>query len=391
MDQEIQASEYEKLLAQVHELQQTIGQLEQQLVTTRPRPSFSKKSMSVKIKHGRFQIETGIRTLSDLLDLIYSNTHHVSYLSPIVNTTTEQDDSTYCGNSRLLLQFGSEKDDSQIPFTKKFLSYCVNVSTITITTKATPLLYKDYTSVIHRLIYTFFTCRNTREALFHTKTFMRRYKELQDPMHDLTTLCICCYMCSSSTCEHFQFFSAKDKRHLADFFYAKAKSVLMDQFDDPTKRLENVMSINLLSTYLHIALRVKECRELNFIAYQICLDLSQSYQLDFKQSPAADNISPLDIPIRPCTPDNVNYMLYSRHVTITLSIHHMMNYITKNSTPVPSFHFPYWQIIEDEPPEIVKYVNTQNWLIKLLNHPYVSRFMVSCLIYLFLRDLHVYL
>ncbi|GAA5816585.1 hypothetical protein MFLAVUS_010115 [Mucor flavus] len=62
--------------------------------------------------------------------------------------------------------------------------------------------------------------------------------------------------------------------------HATQKLKLQDsnQFDVPEKRLENVMSINMLSSYMSANFKYKEGDELIAIAYQICLDLKNEFK-----------------------------------------------------------------------------------------------------------------
>lgn len=364
------------------------------------------KKWQFKIKNGQFQIETGIRNLSDLLKFLHNNnqTNNISYLSPLASTyyssSSSEDDDMYSnsqqssyrgGSSGFLLQFGSNRDDSAVSFLAKLLSRCALMDARRPAIEAPISLYSsNYRAVIDQLIRTYFSCHNPLIPIFHKASFMKRYnEEMKDPMRDLLCLSISCYMCSSSTCDHLHFFSAKDKRHFADFFYAKAKSRLLDQFDDPDKKLDNIMSINMMARYLHSTLKIKECRELITLSYQICVDLSREYQLpglDFArehtslddyvpQSSSPSFVKPEETPIIPLTEYNINRMLFSRHVCITLSAKKQMDFIANASIKNTRFNYPYWQVMEDEVGDTRRYIYSQNYFFKLINHPFMSHFM----------------
>lgn len=364
------------------------------------------KKWQFKIKNGEFQIETGIRSLSDLLKFLHNNqaNNSISYLSPLASnysSSSSEDDDMYSnsqhnsyrgGSSGFLLQFGSDRDDSMISFLAKLLSRCAKMDARRPAIEAPISIYNsNYRAVIDQLIRTYFSCHNPLIPIFHKESFMKRYNEkIADPMNDLLCLSISCYMCCSSTCDHLHFFSAKDKRHFADFFYAKAKSLLLDQFDDPDKKLENVMSINMVARYLHSTLKIKECREFITLSYQICMDLNREFQLrglDFAREhsslddyvPSSTSVKPEETPIIPLTEYNINYMLYSRHVTITLSAKKQMDFIANASFKNTRFNYPYWQIMEDEVGDSRRYIYSQNYFFKLINHPFMSHFMVCVL------------
>lgn len=427
-DRENKQVDVDVLNNQVAELEWTIQQLETQMKTVQykdsPSPQPQQQALvslnnsanylteesvvhlipqqwQFKIKNGQFQIETGIRNLSDLLLCFGKKMNNLSYLSPLssyYSSSSDEDDlSSYStpesylgGSSGLLIQFGSNTDDTFIPFTAKLLSRCAKIESkrTIINHSQAESLYSDYTVVIDRLIHTYFSCHNPLVPLFHERHFMAKYQNIINPMNDLLCVSIACLMCCSNSCEHFHFFSAKDKRQLADFFFSKAKSILLDQFDDPEKKLENVMAINLLARYLHMTLKIKECRELVSLAYQICIDLSREYELDnlnFTQEnipldPPTPPVSPYDVRIRPFTDYDVNCVLYSRHITLTLSVQKFMEFLTNSTSDLTRYNLPYWQIMEDESEDMRRYIHSQNWVFKLINHPFIVHFTVSTIL-----------
>lgn len=94
------------------------------------------------------------------------------------------------------------------------------------------------------------------------------------------------------------------EKHWPITFFEKAYNTILDQFDVPEKRLENVMSINMLSSYMSANFKYKEGDELIAIAYQICLDLKN----EFKDPPQISSYK-----------YRVDYALFTHNITTTMS------------------------------------------------------------------------
>lgn len=327
-------------------------------------PSYQWK---MQLKNGNFQIETGIKSITDLLKF---QTNELLYLSPFSSGSSSfGDSSTYSivdsvysddiyrgGESGLILKFGSEQS---IPFTVKILTESAKKQNLRPATLLLPrILRLNSIAVMDQLIQIFFSCHNLYKAVLHEHSFMKKYNQLSDPMTDLLSICLCAYVCSSP-CEHL-YYTPSERRQLADYFFEQAKSIILDQFDLPEKRLENIIGINLLTKYMHMTLKYDQCQRLNALAYQICLDV--------RDQPPELTAYLLD--------DELYKMLYTRHATITARTRRILDSISGTATESSFFLLPEWVIMPDEPEETKRYVRAQNMLLDLYNHPFVDSFTV---------------
>ncbi|KAL7312429.1 hypothetical protein PS15m_008189 [Mucor circinelloides] len=354
----------------------------------------------VRIENGSFQIETGIRNISELLQFDPT----VSYLSPLggfrykstSSSSSSSSSSMSCSSfsdcddmsgsyyrgcsAEFVMSFGKEGTGSLIPFTIKVLTRCIKTkpanppSTLLLPNK----LLLDPNGLVDQLLTNYFTCHNVYNPLVHEPTYRAKLANVEDPLTDLITLGICAYVCSTP-CRHLQF-SPRERRSMGDFFHAKARNIILDQFDQPEKRLENVIGINLLIQYMHITLKFAECRQLVSMAYQILLDLRNEYpefratgpNACFESSPHSGHYTYTNDQ-EPIT--DVEKMLFTRHVTISTSISRLMDYIADDIQDSECFHFPVWKYVDDECEETKRFVRSQNWIINLYNHEFVMHFV----------------
>jgi len=336
-----------------------------------------------KIVNGGFQIETDIRDLSDLLMLNTS----ISYLSPLSYdsaSSISSNDSYYRGrDAGIVLSFGKEATGSLIPFTIRTMarSLTSKPSHIPVALLLPSILLLDPKSLVDQLLKTYFQCHNIYNPLVHEKTYRDKMVPIQDPLTDLLTLSICSYVCSTP-CRHLTF-TPRERRNMGDYFYAKARDIIWDQFDLPEKRLENAMSINLLIQYMNVTLKYMEGRQLISMAFQILLDLRSEYPefqvpvdldvVDVEDTPYAKHYN-YDINQEPIT--DVDKALFTRHIKVAAIMSSLLDYVVSNSTDMSLFHFPTWKYLADEPENTKKFVRSQNWIINLYNHKFVKNFMV---------------
>lgn len=357
------------------------------------------------IKNGNIRIETGIRNISDLLSF-QSLKNNISYLSPLSSNSSVSSFSSTTGNSNLAgasfdeaeqyrggqsgfyMQFGTEAGEL-IPFTVRLLVQCAKKNYDRPTSLLLPsILLLDPGVTINQLLSIYFSCHNVYSPLIHEKSFRQHYATIQDPMTDLISICLCCYVCSAP-CDHF-FFTPVERRSMADFFFGKAKGMILEQFDEREKRLENVIAINLLSKYMHMTLKFKECQKWIMIAYQILLDLREEYECT-KASAAALGTLAFSPPLSPeethvftkldplpaSRKNALEEMLFSRHASMTLCVRRLMDFVSNEIVDDSCFHFPRWQYLEDETEETKRFIHAQNWVMGLFNHPFIANFMVS--------------
>ncbi|KAI8075709.1 hypothetical protein BDF21DRAFT_453732 [Thamnidium elegans] len=313
---------------------------------------------SIEIKNGNFHIETGIKTLKDLL---YLQSSVLSYLSPFSGYGSA--DSSSGSEDRLVIHFGNISFESLIPFTMKLITQSPkgHIST----TQPQGIVFYELDVTIDQLVSTYFSCHNTFTATLHKTSFLEGYQQLKNPASDLLTLSICSYVCSAP-CSHI-YHSPWERRKMADHYFTKARSIILEQFDMSEKRLENMISINLLSKYLQMTLKYQECRKLITIGYQICLDLKPDYQTLFDENIPNESVQCLN-------EERLNRLLYSRHFILTMSVHRLTNNIFDIAQDL-HHHLPEWEIMGDELPITKKFIRAQNWFLVLFNHPYIEQFM----------------
>ncbi|KAI9257539.1 hypothetical protein EDC94DRAFT_676245 [Helicostylum pulchrum] len=355
-----------KLQQQIFDMEQTIYQLETQLKTQSCRVIQShnrvmrekmitnlEHSWQLQIKNGTFQIETGIKNISDLL-FIQSN--DIPYLSPISCYSSASSSS----GTELSMHFSSKSFDGLTPFLNKMLAKYANQKLKLQDSNHLPGYLLLQPDMIDHLVSTYFTCYNLISPMVHQKTFMERYLLLENPLDDLMTLCICNRVCGF-LCNHIHF-TPHDRKTMADYFFEKAYDMILDQFDVPEKRFENVMSINMLGSYMSANFKHKEGDELVAIASQICLDLVNKFK---------------DPPQTPSYKHQVEYALFSRHITITMSLRGLLSGLFDRPMVDLSYVNLKWVAVDDEPEETKRVIRIQNWFGSLFSPSYIQQFMLT--------------
>lgn len=353
----------------------------------------------IKIKNGGFQIETGIRSIAELLQV----NPNISYLSPIPSTSSLSsfDDSiseagscnsfegAYLGESNLLLRF-TEGNMSLSSLTVKLIKKALDgkeaETSRSLLVPSTLLL--DSKKLVNEFVDVYFTCHNVNSPLLHEATYRKNLEKSKDPMNDLVTLAICSLVCSNP-CEHIVY-SSWEGRSMADFFYTKAKSILFEQLEEEDKRFENILGISLLVRYLHITLKIAECRQLIMISQQLCLDLRNdyldypppshlhcfNYQMHLKYASFTD-VFRKEYNYGKGVSKNVNKVIYARNATFAIAVSRLLDFITNTYPTDKCIHVPTWDYIEDEPEMTKKAVKSFNWVLQLFYHPFVEKFMVG--------------
>ncbi|KAI8887151.1 hypothetical protein K501DRAFT_176087, partial [Backusella circina FSU 941] len=349
--------EVEQLSQVIDELAKEIERVKSESANTKSLAVTNKKPITsnfqatlgpwnVSIQNGRFCIETGIRNVADLLRL-----QSISYLSPLPSTTGGEE------NTDLVIQFSHETYFSIVPFALNLLAKSSGINKVA-SPSSTPtipvlLLLDSNHSVIDRVLDVYFNCHNIFDPLIHKPTFMKYYNTLSDPLDSILVLSICCFVCSSP-CSHLGA-SAHELRDMSDYFFDLAKEKLIDQFDDPEKRLENLVCIDFLAQYLKLVLRFSEGKRLLAMAVQFCVDLEPWFKASKEEEPIS-----------------VERALYSRHFVGVIFQEHMICFFGGNG-PLTTHEFPEWESIPDEPPETINFVTGQNYVLKLHNQEFISR------------------
>jgi chaperonin cofactor prefoldin len=290
----------------------------------------SNKLWRVMFHNGTLRIETNIRSVSDLL--------------------------MQCSPSRnLMVRFDSGKTIRFVPLSIKLLAKCIAPTSTSI-----PLLLPtvfELNFIVDELVTIYFHCRNTYKPLIHERTFLEYYHKLRSPLDSLVALSICCVVCATP-CNHIAHDSYRF-RQLGDHFYSLAKPKLTNQFDETNKRLENLISINLLSEFIIATLKLEDFKNFVTIGYRICLDLETWFESTKDQG------------------NTVERMLFSRHFSSTFTNQGLLSLITNEPKHYLSIHYPEWILADDDAQETACYVEIQNYLVKLQNSPYLNNIKVS--------------
>ncbi|CAO3595651.1 unnamed protein product [Absidia cylindrospora] len=143
-------------------------------------------------------------------------------------------------------------------------------------------------SCIDELVRNYFTCYNPGLPMIHAPSYMAEYETVvrPNPTQHAITMAFCCCMCAS-TCRHLPY-NNYERRILADYFYDRAVDLLGDFFDDPDRRLETLMTINFLTQYHQIMLRVAEARKWCTIGYMIAKELYREYESHRNEQPSSN-------------------------------------------------------------------------------------------------------
>lgn len=223
--------------------------------------------------------------------------------------------------------------------------------------------------VVDRLVYMFLKCYNPSMTFVHHATYLAYYQQLKDPLACPVTMALCSYVC----CGHHNastpgsdnndvyyddngmewFSSMMDRRAMGEYFYRQCRHTLDDIFDDPQRRLETVMAINILKRFLMNTLRVSEMRKLETIAYLICVDLKPFYQ-----SPAHAS-------------KQVEREIYARHYAFSIWCHVAVDFFMDSISSHGDVDFIRLSILPGESEFTWKFLHLQNHFFDILLDPSV--------------------
>jgi hypothetical protein len=328
-------------------------------VTNRISKNPNSKPWKLSFSDGMLHIETGIRSINDLM-MQFSP---IQYLSPLSLATKNEKDLTFQFSTGNVIRF--------MPLTIKLLVKCISRSFVSVpfllpSIDNSPLLSTNINHVADELVRMYFLCRNTYRPMIHERSFMEHYQSLQSPLDSLVSLCICCYV-SATPCNHTSHDSNKF-RQLADFFYNLAKTKLMGQFDETEKRLENLVAINLLSDYMHITLQLDDFKNLVTLGHRICMDLEPWYKATEDQGVTVERA------------------LYCRHFSRICCSQSLLSLITNEPMHHLTTVYPEWLVMYDDSLAVVETIGRQNYLLGLYNHPYLSNIKVWLSFFIFLFE-----
>lgn len=130
---------------------------------------------------------------------------------------------------------------------------------------------------ISQLVNTYVVDLNTVFPIIHVPTFLRYFHKLKDPLKSPIALAMCVHVCVNP-CINSGRVSESDRRRTADFFYHRCKDLLLDIFDESSRRLETLIAINLLQKYLSFGiLQLEDAKRLLTMAQLVCEDLKRTY------------------------------------------------------------------------------------------------------------------
>ncbi|KAI8378707.1 hypothetical protein EDC96DRAFT_540256 [Choanephora cucurbitarum] len=374
-------SDTQLLLEQIEQLEQAIKDTEDEmrylssqhshvaLRETRPLslesiPTSALQHMSyrwkVKIEDGLFNIETGIKNVSDLIPLQSSLPH---------SSPRDEPDIYLNGESSLIFKFSGKDIDQSVFYTTRNITRMIEhkkmkePDEILLPWK----LLIDPKTVMLSFIEFFFSCDIVYRSLVYEPAFRKRMPLIQDYLSDPLSLAICCYICATP-CDH-DIYTRQEKRNMADFFYAKARDAIMEHFDEYDRRLENVTAICLLTPHQHNLLRMIECKHLIELAYNICLDFQKEYKGPVLSEgyESFDNTALLT--------DNLTHALLSRNLYHINLFRRFMCFVTDEALHETSLPAPRWCYLADESEEVKRYIQAQNWVMMIAEHPFFHQFM----------------
>jgi hypothetical protein len=164
---------------------------------------------------------------------------------------------------------------------------------------------------------------------------------------------------------------------MGDYFAGLAKFKILDQFDLPEKRLENVIALNMLGEYFYIILNISENVKFASMGFQICHDLKPWYDMECK---------------KPGIP-SVECALFSRHYATMFDYSRLADVILTKTENFTKVKYMAWKALPDEREGTIEIIEIQNWLYRLMSHPVLARIRVSvfCIFILSLQMTHALL
>ncbi|KAI8142956.1 hypothetical protein BJV82DRAFT_112960 [Fennellomyces sp. T-0311] len=219
------------------------------------------------------------------------------------------------------------------------------------------LQHAHHQSIINHLVQIYVNRKNSRRLFVHIPTFLQHYQSLDDPLECPITLAICVH--TICTTRHAVTNSAIERREMADFFYDKCTDILFEMFDDPTKKLETLFTINLLQHYIiFVLLRVTEARRLATIAYTLCKDLEP-------------NLRHGKHPGLPWSPE-VLRVLFQRHNFYAESTLTLLDFMIDENKSKSLVSIEYLDTISDEDDTTREFIDMHNHLLQLCSSPYMA-------------------
>lgn len=314
------------------------------------------KEWQMTLVNGQWRIETHINTLSDLDHLNQRHHHPFLYRMPSPFQGIHVD-------TPIIIDACDER--SIFPVTAKLArDYLMRPGKATLLIDKSqlfpppPRLLENPAYVISKLVGIYFEHYNESLAVLYEPTFMIHYQHLANPLDCPVTMAICSMVCcghdehlfAAATNDDVLFASQVNRRAMGEYFYRHCRSILEQIFDDPGRRLETVMVINLLKRFLMNTLRIAEMRKLEMIGYLICLDL--------KSSPAAD--------------DSVEHELYIRQYVYSVWCRVTLDFFMDSISWQADLDFVAMSMLPGESDTTWRFLDVQNRFFKIFLHPAIG-------------------
>ncbi|CAO3687550.1 unnamed protein product [Rhizopus stolonifer] len=301
----------------------------------------------VQIRNGNFSIDTGIKCLSEILQYQQST----SYLPPISTYSSSSSEDSWGENNDIFVSFKTEEYGSLYGITGKILSKCRQKTMIGPSSLMSNCTAIGLQVIMNQLVDIYFSCHNTYFGVVHESSFRNNIELAEVPFDDLISFAICSFVCSTP-CDHLVY-NARQRRTMGDFFYSKAKEIMLDQFDDPSKKTENVTAILLLYNHMHMTLQFREYDLYLTMAYQICLEMKAHYS----------KIGPQP---------TVEYALFTRHISYGYSLRVMLDCVTNKSATRQPLPFPKLVPMSDESETMRKFLQVHDHILSIYRHPFID-------------------
>ena len=292
----------------------------------------------LSIVDGAVRLETSIRSIDELLQFSQASFRYLSPFSSLFANESVVFESTSGQVVSIALRLVSRQS--------------LRHSRMQLLPAELPTMH-DYRPTIDKLVNMHIECHSKRVPLIHAPSFLTYYRSLDDPLKSPVVMAICVNMLGSF--RRGVDYTAQEKRQLSDFFYQKCRDLLLDMFDDPDRRLETVITISLLITYVSlIRLQFAEARRLATIAYLIAKDLDSS---------GADRMHKFE---------RAMFQRHRVHVEHNMKMLCMLLDETDDHIPCGDPMEP----LEDESKENHEFIGALNHLGQLAQSPYIHQTMV---------------
>ncbi|KAI9498819.1 hypothetical protein BDB00DRAFT_799640 [Zychaea mexicana] len=307
----------------------------------------------LSIVNGFLQLETPIQTIQELNQFTQAS---IQYLSPFAGLFKQEPlcfDSTSVSTALglgVLLQRTLISRPRKKPFS--MIDYS-NTDTNSTHGSAAPPAFLDYRAIMEYIIPPYLEHYNTVLGLVHAPTFLKHYRSLDNPLESLVVLAVC--IDALSSCPHIVTYTAMQRRIIIEDLYNKYKELLFELYEDPTRKLEVIISTSLVEGYLtDTLLRPFESRRLVYVAILICAELEkEEHEMD-----------------------RVERVLFQRHHAYLEMCTRAfdMFFDDKVNFSVPE-KMRVLEVLDDEPEKTKQFTRLYNHIFALIGAPYISTIM----------------